>query len=189
MHCFRPRLRTPQAPENFPSPNRETPTKLLQILYQFTIPIFLLFAPHALITTPKLCSSVLRTTTKQNFLKNTVELLVPLRPQNSCSWKSRPSMQMGSSLLSHFLLHKTYVVANHPSFVHERVRPPRQKNKRKKNTVWMELFFGLPPAPPPASSPAEYTKNRSNAQQFIYRERDKNKQSKCVGGRNRRLIS
>lgn len=186
MHCFRPRLRTPQAPENFPSPNRETPTKLLQILYQFTIPIFLLFAPHALITTPKLCSSVLRTTTKQNFLKNTVELLVPLRLQNSCSWKSRPSMQMGSSLLSHFLLHKTYVVANHPSFVHERVRPRAKKTKGRKKTVWMELFFCLHP---PASSPAEYTKNRSNAQQFIYRERDKNKQSKCVVGRNKRLIA
>jgi len=185
MHCFRPRLRTPQAPENFPSPNKETPTKLLQILYQFTIPIFLLFAPHALITTPKLCSSVLRTTTEQNFLKNTVELLVPLRLQNSCSWKSRPSMQMGSSLLSHFLLHKTYVVANHPSFVHERVRPPRQKDQMKKTqSGWSSSCISAP-----ASSPAEYTKNRSNAQQFTYGERDKKKQSKCVVGRNKRLIA
>jgi hypothetical protein len=41
----------------------------------------------------------------------------------------------------------------------------------------------------PASSPAEYTKNRSNAQQFTYGERDKKKQSKCVVGRNKRLIA
>jgi hypothetical protein len=63
--------------------------------------------------------------------------------------------------------------------------PRAKKTKgRKTQSGWSSSSVS-----PPASSPAEYTKNRSNAQQFKYRERDKNKQSKCVVGRNKRLIA